>query len=296
MRLAGTLTDQHDAATLVDFLYTLGIDAQAERNGEQWDLWVKDEERVADAKAEIAAHRANPQDAKYRAAVKQADQMRREKLDQAFAARRNIIDLSKSRTGRISARRRPLTMLILFAAAAVFAMTGFGTKDDVINKLLMSSAPQEFMPDLPEIRQGEWWRLLTPMLLHADILHFVFNMMCLVNFGSQIEMRKGTFRFGLLVLFCELTSDFAQFFWEGPHFVGMSGMNYGLFGYLWVKSQFCPWDGFVLHPNTIVLMFAWLFICMTGMVGPVADAGHVGGLVAGALLGLVPSRSQSNGS
>ena len=36
-----------------------------------------------------------------------------------------------------------------------------------------------------------------------------------------------------------------------------------------------------------MIMIAWLFICMTGLVGPVANAAHVGGLVAGATLGLL---------
>ena len=54
---------------------------------------MKDEERVPAAKAELAAYRENAQDEKYRAAAKQAEKMRREQVDQALAARRNVITL-----------------------------------------------------------------------------------------------------------------------------------------------------------------------------------------------------------
>jgi membrane associated rhomboid family serine protease len=35
-------------------------------------------------------------------------------------------------------------------------------------------------------------------------------------------------------------------------------------------------------------MLLWLVVCMTGTVGPIANAAHVGGLVMGGLWGLIP--------
>ena len=37
------------------------------------------------------------------------------------------------------------------------------------------------------IAKGEWWRLLTSLLVHVDLQHFLFNSICLFILGSSIE-------------------------------------------------------------------------------------------------------------
>ena len=37
-----------------------------------------------------------------------------------------------------------------------------------------------------------------------------------------------------------------------------------------------------------MIMIAWLFLCMTGLVGPVANTAHVVGLVVGAAIAYAP--------
>jgi GlpG protein len=293
MRLAGTLDNQHDAATLVDYLLTLGIHAKPERNGEQWELWILDEDRVVDAKQELKAFQFQPEDQKYRAAVKEADRLRREQVDKVLEARRNVIRLPRSR-GSVGGGPRPLTMLLLVACSVVFVMSDFGTKHTIDGKLQVTEVRRfndgggAYAPGLPEIRRGEFWRIFSPMLLHFSIMHFVFNMYWLVEFGSQIETRRGTLILALLVLTTSAACNLGQYAWSGPNFGGMSGVNYGLFGYLLIKSKYEPWTGFVLHPTTVFLMIGFFFLCMTPYIANVANAGHAGGLAAGALFAAVP--------
>jgi GlpG protein len=68
---------------------------------------------------------------------------------------------------------------------------------------------------------------------------------------------------------------------------GFSGVVYALFGYIWMKGLYEPEQGMIMHPNTITIMIAWLFLCMTGLVGSIANAAHVVGLVVGVMLGLL---------
>jgi rhomboid protease GlpG len=68
-------------------------------------------------------------------------------------------------------------------------------------------------------------------------------------------------------------------------FGGLSGVAYALFGYLWMKGQYEPEQGMILHPNTITTMLLWLVLCMTGLLGPIANAAHVVGLLVGVAFG-----------
>jgi GlpG protein len=66
----------------------------------------------------------------------------------------------------------------------------------------------------------------------------------------------------------------------------MSGVVYALFGYVWMKGLYEPEQGMILHPSTVQFMLLFLVLCMTGLMGSVANAAHVVGLVTGMLLGL----------
>ena len=52
-----------------------------------------------------------------------------------------------------------------------------------------------------------------------------------------------------------------------PEFGGMSGVVYGLFGYVWIKSMFCRNRDFTCPQVTVIIMIIWLFLCMTGPWG-----------------------------
>ena len=43
------------------------------------------------------------------------------------------------------------------------------------------------------IAKGEWWRLITSLLVHVDLQHFLSNSICLFMLGSSIEKQLGTF-------------------------------------------------------------------------------------------------------
>jgi GlpG protein len=64
----------------------------------------------------------------------------------------------------------------------------------------------------------------------------------------------------------------------------MSGVVYALFGYIWMKSYYEPEQGLFMHPNNVNLMLLWLVLCMTGVVGQIANAAHFVGLMVGVAL------------
>ena len=323
MRQAGSIPNESDAKRFVDYLLTIGIEAKADTAGEAYSIWIFDENQLAQSKAALQEFSLNPQDAKYAAVAKQAETRRREAQARQKAAGRNIINVRNrwSTPGRRGPR--PVTFALIAICLVVAAITKFGDDQRSIDPYLFMTAvsdeprildPERFAriaeqigkttesrnlnnypglvgyydDSLPEIRHGQLWRLFTPMFIHMDILHLLFNMYWLFVLGGILEDRYGGGWLIALVLASDLIANLSQYFWVGPIFGGMSGVNYALFGYVWMKSKFDPSAGFRLTESTVFLMMLWLVVCFTGWVGPVANAAHVGGLIAGLIFGYAP--------
>jgi len=143
------------------------------------------------------------------------------------------------------------------------------------------------------LASGQWWRLLTPMLIHFGILHLAMNTLWYWELGRRIEARQGALMLLGLTLLFSLAANFAQYLWAGPSlFGGLSGVLYGLLGHCWLFQRLAPNAAYRLPPGVLVMMLAWLLICMTGIFellqfGAIANAAHVGGLLAGCLTGLL---------
>ncbi len=145
------------------------------------------------------------------------------------------------------------------------------------------------------ILRGEVWRLVTPIFLHFSILHILFNLLWLRLLGGEIETKRGRWRVLGLVLLLAITSNVGQYAATGSsYFGGMSGVVYGLFGYIWMRDRYWPGAGMSLPPQTAIWMMAWFFLCWTGMVGSIANWAHTYGLAGGMLVGLLPVRHRIN--
>lgn len=178
----------------------------------------------------------------------------------------------------------PVTTLLISASALVALLSGLGSNLDLLLPLFISSTLQG---GLHEIRAGEVWRLLSPVLIHFGLLHFVFNMLWIWSLGELIERLLGSLGLILLTLTIGTLSNLAQYYWDGPAFGGMSGILYGLLGYLWVQSRFNPGFGVILNRSIVIMMMVWFLLCWTGLVGPIANMAHTAGLATGTILGLI---------
>jgi len=312
MRSIGRLTDGRQAATFVDYLLTLGINAKAERSTPAagaatpsddvaWELWVFDEDRLAKAKETLQEFRAEPEAERFTSAGKAAEKLRRAAVDKELEFRRAQRSVERA-FGRTSARR-PVTMTLLVASCLVFVLTdGVRSKSEDGAALAQRMRITEitpvgddtirFDPTLPEVREGQWWRLVSPMLLHFSWMHLIFNMMCLIDFGTQVETLRGSLKMLLFTLLFAAVGNVVQYLFRGPGFGGMSGVGYGLFGYVWMKATFEPGSGFVLRPLTVFFLVGWFLFGIYGEVlgvGNTANFCHGVGLVLGVVLGYAPT-------
>ncbi len=303
MRQIGNLPDMEQALTLADYLLSLQIETRLEQEPDGcWAVWVCDEDRLGRARDELAAFRNSPTDPRFIEGA-QAERARRQAGPPPDDAETPAVP---TETGR-SVQSATLGLVILTAVVGLVSLSesssGFGRVGALPPALLLTARND---PSLPEIREGQLWRLVTPALLHLSFLHWLFNILWLLDLGSQVEERRGLPRYLTLVLALAVFSNLAQFYLGHPelqdgqlhlpvsaNFGGLSGVVYGLFGYVWVKSRFEPDLGLGVSAPLAVVLLVWLVFCFTDLaavlVGPVANTAHVAGLLLGLGTGVAPT-------
>ena len=139
----------------------------------------------------------------------------------------------------------------------------------------------------------EYWRLLTPVFIHFGFLHLAFNLMMFYSISGRIERHQGGLHLAGLVVLTGCLSNYAQYhFSDGSSlFGGMSGVIYGLLGYGMIRERIDETFHMALPPAIYGFMIFWLILGYTDLLGPVlgkmANAAHLGGLLVGMALGLV---------
>ena len=143
---------------------------------------------------------------------------------------------------------------------------------------------------------GEWWRLLTSMWLHAHPLHLILNLVFLWQLGSIVERMLGPFVFLAVYLLAGVLATAVSLQTLGSHgvSVGASGAIFGLVGVLLavvVTSRRIPGLGRLLADLRTRLIGVTAANLVAGFIIPGIDNGaHVGGLIAGLLLGWLVGR------
>ena len=303
MRRIGTIDSGGYAKRFSDFLYTQGIESQIDQNDEgHWEVWILNEQRIDDARAQLEAFAQDPSNPKYGEIGARAAERRQQ--DEAERQRRagNVIDPRARWIPLGGDKLGWLTGALIAVSIVVAIMSGIGSKPQKLMPLHITAYEVEIVGDkarvkwngtLPEIREGEVWRLITPIFIHYGFLHILFNMWWLKDLGSMIERRQNTWMLLLVVVFSAAASNYGQFRVSGPTFGGMSGVVYALLGYAWIRGRFDPRSGLHVPPQIVHMMMIWFVLCIlftqTGAF-PVANTAHGVGLGVGAVLGAVTSR------
>ena len=144
------------------------------------------------------------------------------------------------------------------------------------------------------ILTGQWWRLLTAMFLHGNLLHIGSNMWALFNLGLLAEILYGRRNYVFLYLIAGLGGSVASVWWH-PNTVGVgaSGAIFGIAGALLpaLKFQKNPRIAMALKGALRSIVIFVVFNLVLGAGLPVIDnAAHIGGLLTGLIVGfLLPS-------
>lgn len=142
-----------------------------------------------------------------------------------------------------------------------------------------------------EIARGQWWRFVTPIFIHIGMLHLVFNSYALWIVGPQVEKLYGGARFVILYVLTGVAAVYSSYFYHPQaNSAGASGAIFGLFGALLVfgiryRDSIPPFFKRAVGTGILPVIVINLFIGFT--IPGIDNAAHIGGLLSGALLGLV---------
>ena len=124
-------------------------------------------------------------------------------------------------------------------------------------------------------------------------MHILFNMWMLYVLGSGLESRVGSLRYLVFVIACGAISNFLQgtmpLAIDGSYrFGGMSGVVYGLFGWVLMRQMFGRSQGMMLSQFSIIFIVGWLFAGIFHMVPNIANWCHGVGFAVGLFTGYFP--------
>lgn len=141
----------------------------------------------------------------------------------------------------------------------------------------------------------EWWRIITPIFLHAGLLHYAMNSWVLVQLGPLVEEEFGTERMAALYVACGIAGSATSQMLRPVHTVGASGALVGLIGVLLVHGYKIG-GAYGRRLRSAMLQTIVLMVVISLLPG-VDLLNHFGGLVVGCVMGYVtpsgPFRSRA---
>lgn len=148
-----------------------------------------------------------------------------------------------------------------------------------------------FALNIEKLSRGYVWQLITFQFMHASTMHLLLNLLVLYLFGRVVEETLGRSRFLKFYLTAGLMGGLLQMFFAFlfPKYFGGSvvGASAGVFGLVAAFAMMFPQRQlllfFVIPMSARTLLWIFLGMAVFGIIVPsnVADAAHLGGLLAG---------------
>ncbi|WP_073950643.1 rhomboid family intramembrane serine protease [Streptomyces kebangsaanensis] len=183
--------------------------------------------------------------------------------------------------GSVTADPRLVTKVLIGLNLAFFLVQlslgdRFTDRFDLVGRAYIPS-----LGSLGGVADGQWYRLLTAMFLHGSYIHILFNMLSLWWIGGPLEAALGRARYLALYFTAGLAGSALTYLLAAPNqpSLGASGAIFGLFGATAVLMRRLNYDMrpiVVLLVINLIITFGW---------GNIAWQAHIGGLVAGVIIG-----------
>lgn len=232
---------------------------------------------LADIEREKTAFLKHPFDAKYQASSWQSG-----KVDTTVSWQKMLLG-NQPDDNKQWLYKQKLTLFITALCVAIFAFMWLGFAEQVGEWLHYPALDEE---------NFDLWRYISHTLVHLSLLHILFNLTYWWVFGGAIERECGSAKLLQIYLVTGICSAFAQNFVSGPWFFGLSGVVYGVLGYVFIVDKFSDQIYFDLPSGFLSMIIVGIAL---GFAGPLVDiqignTAHIFGLVTGCILGWLDTK------
>lgn len=184
-------------------------------------------------------------------------------------------------------KQTPLTWLILLLCALVFVFTEAGGTA-IVNQYFKAIAIDSIQSD------HQWWRLFTPSFIHFSALHIILNAVVWWQLARVIEFQFSPLKLLLIFIVTSFASNIAQLLSSGvdpsgiSNFGGLSGVVYGLIGFVWVCGLMKSKSGLKLPAQFIVIALGWMALGYLDLLWvSMANEAHLFGFISGMLMAIM---------
>jgi len=138
------------------------------------------------------------------------------------------------------------------------------------------------------LRAHEYWRILTGACIHGGILHIMFNSFAFYNIGKIFEFLSNRAHLAIVFLLSAIGGGLLSLvFLPEVASIGASGGIVGMLGYLTIyafrRQQFVSKE----FRHSLLKNVGFILIFGLALYQVVDNFGHIGGLITGAVYGLL---------
>lgn len=321
MRLIGTVNNESEARRFTAYLKRRGIESSVDpsldvaSNQFLYSIWIHNEDKIGEASTEFEQFQKNRLDRQYSEEEEGPAPVQSERPPRHFRGTSFFLGLcilvyllnlmqtiSLSKEGAPEMAMTPIQTALIYDAPEENGPFWRGGYTWLLLKIKGADTTLAEGPLFVKIGQGELWRLFSPAILHAELLHILFNMLWLWMLGRQIEQRIGTLRYIALTIILGVVTNTAQYLMSGPFFLGYSGIVLGLAGFIWAREKIAPWEGYPLQRSVILFLtifvlamfalqfgsFLLILFSDTTFTPNIANTAHIAGALLGMLLARLP--------
>lgn len=186
--------------------------------------------------------------------------------------------------------RKPLAVYAILGLTILIYLLQYLTSAGLLN---LGRCPFFFSPDMPAcygmkvnelIEMGQWWRLVTPVLLHASLLHIGFNMYALYALGPELERMFGHAAFVAVYVLGGFAGVVLSFLLTEASSLGASTAVFGLLAahgvFAYRNQRIFGRRAQAAIRNIVQIAGINLLI---GLTPGIDNWGHMGGLLGGLL-------------
>jgi len=139
---------------------------------------------------------------------------------------------------------------------------------------------------------GDYWRLLTAVFMHAGWIHILLNTYMLFTWGGEVERTVGSVWFTFAYVTTGIGASAVSVLCQNVTSVGASGALFGIIGVVLaiLYRRVGSWESFMANPMARQILFqalAWILIGFSFLRGSIDNYAHLGGFAFGIPCGLL---------